>query len=134
VNDVAPEIDAKVASDGSWQRLLRIRLSHHHATRLSRVLPLPYHGDDGTGRDKVDEFVVERFILQVDVVLLYVLFRSLHELHSDELEAALFESLDDVADESALDSVGLHHDESAVRVRHGRLRMRVIKSKHKMIF
>ena len=57
----------------------------------------------------------------------------LHELHSDELEAALFESLDDVANESALDSVGLHHDESAVRVRHGRLRMRVIKSKHKMI-
>ena len=33
-----------------------------------------------------------------------------HELHSDELEAALFEAGDDGADESTLDAIGLNHD------------------------
>lgn len=120
MNDVATEVDAEIASDGSWQRLLGIGLSHHHATSLSRVLAFPNHGDDWSGRDEVDELVVEGLVFQVDVVFFDVLFRSLHEFHGDELEAALFESLDDVADESALDSVGFHHDESAVGVRHGR--------------
>jgi len=51
-------------------------------------------------------------------MLLDVLFGSLHEFHGDELEASLFESLDNIADESALNAVGLHHDESAVGIRH----------------
>jgi hypothetical protein len=34
-----------------------------------------------------------------------------HELHGDELEALSFEPLDDLADKSTLDSVGLDHDE-----------------------
>ena len=51
--------------------------------------------------------------LEIDVVLLEMLFGSLHELHSDEFESSLLESFDDVTDESALNSIGLHHDESA---------------------
>lgn len=46
--------------------------------------------------------------------LLEVLFGGMNELQGSELEAALFESADDVADESTLDTVGLHKDEWSV--------------------
>jgi hypothetical protein len=36
-----------------------------------------------------------------------VFFSSVDELQSDELEAALFETVDDVANEPSLDTVGL---------------------------
>ena len=52
--------------------------------------------------------------LEINVVLLEMLFGSLHELHGNEFESTLFKSLDDVTDESALNSVRLHHDESAI--------------------
>ena len=40
----------------------------------------------------------------------------MHELHGDQLEALLLESLDDLADESALDTIGLDHDEGLLLV------------------
>jgi len=118
VDDVSPQIHAEVPADGSRERLLRVRLTHHHAAGLCGVLAFPHHGNNGSGGDEIDEFVVERFVLQVDVVLLNVLSGSLHKFHSDELEPSLLKSLDDVTDESSLYSVGFHHDESAVGVRH----------------
>jgi len=118
VDDVSSQIDAKVPANGSRERLLRVGFAHHHATGFGGVFALPHHRDDGSGGDEIDEFVVKRLVLQVDVVLLNVLSGSLHKFHSDELEPSLLESLDDVTDESSLYSVGFHHDESAVGVRH----------------
>lgn len=45
-------------------------------------------------------------------------FSYLLELHGDEPESLLLEPLDDVADESALDGIGLDHDEGALVVSH----------------
>ncbi len=42
-----------------------------------------------------------------------VILGSGDHLEGDELEAALFEALDDIADESTLDGVGLDGDEGA---------------------
>lgn len=39
-----------------------------------------------------------------------------HEFHGDQLEALLFEALDDLADESPLDTVRLDHDEGTFLV------------------
>ena len=39
-----------------------------------------------------------------------------HELHSDQLEALLLETLDDLAHQSTLDGIGLDHDEGALLV------------------
>ena len=44
--------------------------------------------------------------------LLEVLGRGVDELERDELEAALLEAVDDVADEPALDAVGLRSSRS----------------------
>jgi len=60
------------------------------------------------------------------LTLLEVFGRSVDELESDELEAALLEAGDDVSDESALDAVGLFTrggrsmDTSTSSVRRGR--------------
>ncbi len=43
------------------------------------------------------------------LTLLEVLGRGVNELESDELEATLLETADDVPDETALDAVGLLH-------------------------
>ena len=48
------------------------------------------------------------------LTLLKVLGGGVDELHGDELEAALLKPADDVADESALDTVGL-----AITIREG---------------
>jgi hypothetical protein len=40
----------------------------------------------------------------------------MHELHGDQLEALLLETLEDLADKSALDTVGLDHDEGPLLV------------------
>jgi len=116
VDDVAPEVEAEVAADRTRQRRLRIGFAHHHSACLGRVLSLPDHRDDWAGRHEVAETVVKWFILEIDVVLFQVFFGTLHELHGDELESPLFESLNDVADQTALDAVGFHHDEGTLRV------------------
>ena len=40
----------------------------------------------------------------------------MHEPHGDQLEALLFESLQDLSDQTALDAVGLDHDEGPLLV------------------
>ena len=41
MDDVTPQIDAKVAADGAGKGLLRVRLAHHHTTGFGGVLALP---------------------------------------------------------------------------------------------
>jgi len=118
VNDVATQVDAEITANRSWEGLLRISLTHHHSASFGGILAFPHHGNDGTRGDELDELVVKGLVFQVDIMLLDMLCRSLHEFHGDKLEASLLESFDDITDESALDSVRLHHDESAVGVRH----------------
>jgi len=118
VNDVATQVDAEITANRSWEGLLRISLTHHHSASFGGILAFPHHGNDGTRGDELDELVVKGLVFQVDIMLLDMLRRSLHEFHGDKLEASLLESFDDITDESALDSIRLHHDESAVGVRH----------------
>jgi len=116
VDDVATEVEAEVTTDGTGQGSLRIGFSHHHSSSLSGVLALPNHRHDGARGHEVAKAIVERLVLEIDVMLLEMLFGSLHELHGDEFESSLLESLNDVTDETALNTVRLHHDESALRV------------------
>merc|ERR1711872_574111 len=116
VDDVTAEIETKVTADGTRKRSLGIGFTHHHSASLGSVLAFPNHRHNGARGHEVAKSVVEGLVLEIDVVLLEMLFGSLHELHSDEFESSLLESFDDVTDESALNSIGLHHDESAFRI------------------
>jgi len=116
VDDVTTQIQAKVTTDRTRQGGLRIGFSHHHSASFGGILAFPNHRHHGTRGHEVTKTLVKGLVLEINVVLLEMLFGSLHELHGDELEAALLESLDDIADESALNSIRLHHDESAFGV------------------
>lgn len=55
---------------------------------------------------------------QIDVKKELQIWTNLLEFHGDEPIAALLETLDDLADESTLDGIGLEHDEGAFGGRH----------------
>jgi len=116
VDDVATEIEAKVTADGTGQGSLRIGFSHHHSASLGGILALPHHWHHGTRRHEFAKPIVERLVLEIDVMLLEMLFGALHKLHSNEFESTLLESLDDITHKTPLNTVRLHHDESALRV------------------
>ena len=132
-------LDAEVTPDGAGFGVLGVGLSEHDAAGLDHVESLPDHGQDGARCHVLDESGEEGAGRQVGVVVLQVLLRGLkyskalapdvfshfrilirylHELHGDELESLLFEPLDDVTDEAAVDAVGLDHDEGPLGVGH----------------
>ena len=100
----------QVTADGAGGRGERVRGTEQSAALLDHVLALPDHGHNGARGHVLDQAGEERLALEVGVVLLQVVFAGVHELHGHELEAAVLEALDDLADESALDTVGLNHD------------------------
>ena len=80
------------------------------AAGLDDLLALPDHAHDGAGAHVVDEVAEEGLGGEVGVVLLGVRLLHRHHLHAAEEETLGLEALDDLADETALDAVGLDHD------------------------
>lgn len=68
-------------------------------------MPHPYHADDGARAHVLDETGEERLLGEIGVVLLQQLAGRCGHLQSDQLEALLFEALDDLADQTALNAV-----------------------------
>lgn len=116
VADVAADLDAEIATNGAGQRIGRIGFAQHDATSLDRVQSLPDHRDHRTTAHVLDQTGEKRTGGQVGVVLLEQLLVRRRLLQSDQLESLLFESFDDLADQTALDAVRLDHDESALSV------------------
>jgi hypothetical protein len=80
------------------------------APGLDDLLALPDHAHDGAGTHVVHEVAEEGLGGEVRVVLLRVRLLHRHHLEAAEEEALGLEALDDGADETALDAVGLDHD------------------------
>jgi hypothetical protein len=80
------------------------------AAGLDDLLALPDHAHDGAGAHVVHEVAEEGLGGEVRVVLLRVRLLHRHHLEAAEEEALGLEALDDGADETALDAVGLDHD------------------------
>lgn len=108
-------------------RSKRVSCAEHHTSSLDGIEALPDHGDDGARSHVLNKTREERLILQVLIVcterirtdvsicaserygltLLEVLGGGVDELQGNKLEAALLKAGNDVADEAALDAVGL---------------------------
>ena len=82
------------------------------AAGLDNLLAFPDHAHDGAGAHVVDEVAEEGLGGEVGVVLFGVRLLHRHHLHAAEEETLGLEALDDLADETALDAVGLDHDVS----------------------
>ena len=101
---------AQVTADGAGGRGEGVGSAEQSAALLDDILALPDHGDNGAGSHVLDQTREEGLALEVLVVLLEVLLAGVHELHGHELEAAVLEALDDLADKTALNAVGLDHN------------------------
>ena len=82
-------------------------------TSFSERQHVYYTLTNGSRRHVRDEAREELLPRQVLVVLLHVIPPGRCELHGDQLVSLLLESLDNFADESTLDAVGLDHDVGA---------------------
>lgn len=69
VHDVAASLQAEVATNRAWLRVLRVRLAEHDAARLDGVQARPDHGNHWTRGHVGDEAWEERTRRQVLVVL-----------------------------------------------------------------
>ena len=116
VADVSTNINAEVSSDGSWGGAQWVGLSEHGSSLLDDILSLPNHGDNGSASHVLDKTWEEGLGAEVSVVLLEQLFAGLDELQGDQLVPSLLESLDDLSNESSLDTVWLDHDEGSLLV------------------
>lgn len=114
VADVAANIDAEISADGSGEGVGGVGGAEEGAASLDGALALPDHGADGAGAEVLAEALVEALLGEIGVVLLGLLEGGDEDLQADELVALLLEAADDITDETALDSVGLDSDESAL--------------------
>ncbi len=128
-------------------RLEGVGGAEHNTAGLDGVKSLPDHGDDGAGGHVLDEAGEEGLALEIGVVcghgsaparrcdaialsrihtLLEVLLGGVDELEGDQLEAALLEAGDDLADEVALNAVRLGGELCELRDRDIVLRLTLI--------
>merc|ERR1712021_97885 len=98
VADVAPDLDREVAANGAGGGIGRVGGAKHDAARLDDALALPDHCHNWPRVHVVDKSGKERTSGKIGIVLLEVRLARLDHFDSDQLEALLLESLDDLAD------------------------------------
>jgi len=106
VADVSSDLDAKVSTNGSWSRFQWVGGTKHLASGGDGFLALPNHADNGSTEHVVSELGEERLFNQIGVVLFEKLLAGLLCLHGGQLVSLGFESVDDVSDDSTLNSIG----------------------------
>lgn len=77
VDDVASDLDAEVATDGTRQRVGGVGGTEHLAAGLDHIQTLPNHGDDWAGVHVVDQSGEEGAAGQISIVLLQQLLGGL---------------------------------------------------------
>ena len=123
MHEVLGEQDAEVAADRAGGGLAWVGRAHHRAHDLPGVLrALDHHRDDRAAAHERDEIVVEALADVLLVVPGEGVGVERAQVHGDDRQVLGLEAGDDLADEPALDGVGLQQDESAIR--HGRRRYR----------
>mmetsp|Transcript_9608 Transcript_9608/g.26139 ORF Transcript_9608/g.26139 Transcript_9608/m.26139 type:complete len:243 (+) Transcript_9608:1254-1982(+) len=116
VADVASQVDGEVSADAAWLGGQWLGLAEHLASLTDDVLALPAHADDWSAAEELGEAWVERLLGQVGIVGLGHFQGWPDHLQADELVSALFETGDDITDDSALHTVRLDSKEGALLV------------------
>merc|ERR1712168_698896 len=111
MNDVTTHIDGEITTDGTRLGFQGVRLPQQHSTLSHNILPLPHHWYHRSRCDVFHQRREEGLGAQIRIMLVEEVGSSLHELHSHQFVATLFESLDDFGDEVSCDAVWLDHDE-----------------------
>lgn len=78
-----------------------------------------YHGNHWSRVHVFHQASKEWTVLQVNIVFLEKVFRSLYEFHSNKVESLLLKTLYDLAYKASLDPIWLDGNEGALTVGHG---------------
>ena len=108
--DVAADVNAEVAADRARSRGERVRSTEKSTALLDNILALPNHSDYWARRHVLDQAREERLALEVLVVLFEVVLTSLDQLHGHKLIATVLKALNDLTNQTALDTVRLDHN------------------------
>mmetsp|Transcript_23035 Transcript_23035/g.33724 ORF Transcript_23035/g.33724 Transcript_23035/m.33724 type:complete len:202 (-) Transcript_23035:18-623(-) len=116
MTDITSKINGEISSDRAGFGSQGLGLSKHLASLFDNIHTLPAHAYDGSGGEEIDESTEEFLGAQISVVLRGHFLGGGHHLESHELVSALFETSDDVSDESTLNSIGLDGEEGTLLV------------------
>jgi len=105
--NVATNSEGVIATNRSGLRRERVRRAEHSTTRLDGIETFKDHAEHGAGLHVLDQAGKKGLFLEIAIVIFEVLFGREGELCCDEFEAAFFESGHDLADETAVDAIGL---------------------------
>ena len=120
MDQVFGELDGQIAADGTGRSLAGVGGAHQRPDDGVRLGALHHHEDGGAPGDEGDQVVVERLALMLAVVLTGGLLADRLHAHLGDAQPFAFETGDDLADEAALDGIGLADHQGAVGSRHGR--------------
>ena len=116
MNDVPANSHAKVTTDGSGLRLVGVGGTDNLTTTPDDVVSLPNHADNGARGEILDKRGEERLASEVSVVTSSLLGGGVGHLHGDELVSLGLEALDDLTNDSTLNTIGLDGNERALLV------------------
>src|SRR3954447_17807742 len=115
VDQVLGVLDGQVAADRARRGFLRVGRPHHRAEHRLGIRPLDHHRHERAARDERDEVLEERLAVVLAVVDLRDVDLERAQLQGHDRQVAGLDARDDLADELALDRVGLAEDEGPVR-------------------
>ena len=102
--------NVQVTADGARRRGERVGSTKQDTALLDDILALPHHGNDGARGHVLDQTGEEGLALEVLVVLFEVVLTSLDQLHGHKLIATVLKALNDLTNQTALDTVRLDHN------------------------
>lgn len=111
VANVAAGLEAEVATDGSWGRVLRVGGSQKSTALSDGSQTFKDDGEDWSGGHVLNQPVEERLVFQVAVVLLEVLLGGNEGLGGNNLESSLLKTGKNLSDQAAGNTIGLDGDE-----------------------
>lgn len=114
VDEVASNVDGKVATDGARGGISGVGGTDQLASVDDGVLSFPDHRDDSSRREVLAESGEEGARLEVIVVLGGKLGGGDENLDSDQLEALRLEASNQLTYQTTLDRIRLESDESAL--------------------
>ena len=96
-----------------------LKLTQHLTSLLDDILAFPAHANNGSRAKEFDKSSKERLGAQVGVVTGGHFFRRPDHLEANKFVATLFETRNNIANQTTLDTVGLYSQKGALLVSAG---------------
>ena len=107
-------LNAEIPSDGSRLRIGWVSITQHRPDDVHNIEAFPDRGHDRAAGHVLAQDGVEMPGRELLVMLLHELLSRKDKLRGYQFEAPLFEPLQNLSDDAALDTVGLDHDKGSL--------------------